>query len=85
MHAKKVFVGLLFGIKFSKAIMKLNFLVLIELFSKLQNGGLNGDGAINHCFFLLVLTQPFLNRIQHINAFWTCCIKHFSTSLGPKK
>jgi hypothetical protein len=38
-------------------------------FSKLQNGGLNGDGAINHCFFLLALTQPFFNRIQHINLF----------------
>jgi hypothetical protein len=32
-------------------------------FSKFQNGGLNGDGAINHCFFLLALTQPFFNRI----------------------
>jgi hypothetical protein len=54
-------------------------------FSKFQNGGLNGDGAINDCFFLLALTQPFLSRIQHINPFWTCCNKHFGTLLGPKK
>jgi hypothetical protein len=54
-------------------------------FSKLQNGGLNGDGAFNHCFFLLVLTQPFFNRIQHINQFWTSCNKHFGTSLGQKE
>jgi hypothetical protein len=33
----------------------------------------------------LALTQPFLNRIQHINTFRTFCNKHFGTSLGPKK
>jgi hypothetical protein len=31
-------------------------------FSKLQDGGLNQDGVSNHCFFLLALTQSFLNR-----------------------
>jgi hypothetical protein len=35
-------------------------------------------------FFLLALTQPFLNQIQHLNPFWTCCNKHFSISPGPK-
>jgi hypothetical protein len=36
-------------------------------------------------FFLLALTQPFLNRIQHVNPFWNCCNKHYGTSLGKKK
>jgi hypothetical protein len=30
--------------------------------SKLQNGGLNQDGISNCCFFILALTQSFLNR-----------------------
>jgi hypothetical protein len=34
----------------------------VEEFSKFQNGGLKQDGVSNHCFFLLALTQPFLNR-----------------------
>jgi hypothetical protein len=35
--------------------------------------------------FFSWLSQPFLNRIQHINPFWTCCNKLLGTSLGPKK
>jgi hypothetical protein len=45
--------------------------------SKIQNGGVIQDGAINHCLILSGLAQPFINRFYHINPFWTCKIKHF--------
>jgi hypothetical protein len=33
--------------------------------------GVIQDGATSHCFILSGLAQPFLNRFQHINTFWT--------------
>jgi hypothetical protein len=48
----------------------------IIFFSKLQNGGLNGDGVINHCFLLKAFTQLFLNRIQDRRT-------HFELIVGP--
>jgi hypothetical protein len=55
-----------------------------NFFSKLQNGGLN-QGVSNHFYFLLALTQSFLNRFQNVNLVLTCRNKHYDTSVYPKK
>jgi hypothetical protein len=52
---------------------------------ELELGPSRSKGFFIIYFFLFALTQPFLNRIQHINRFWACCNKHFCTSFGPKK
>jgi hypothetical protein len=55
-------------------------IVEVTFFSKLQIGGVIQDGATNHCFILSSLTEPILNRFEHINSFWTCKVIFFHIS-----
>jgi hypothetical protein len=58
--------------------------IVEEFFFKILFGGLNGDGAINHCFFSFGSHTPIFQPNSSCKPILKL-YKHFGISSGPKK